>query len=150
MKRSEVRETVFRLLFMRQFNPEEEMKEQTGLYLDGLKDGREEVSYSGSVTEEDEAAVEEKLNGVMQHIPEIDELLNRTAKGWKTSRMAKVDLTILRLAVYEIRYDPDVPTGVAINEAVELAKHYGGPESSSFINGILGNIARSDSASETE
>lgn len=150
MKRSELRETVFRILFMRQFNTEEEMKEQAALYLDGLKEGREEVPYSESVTAEDEAAVTEKLGGIMKHIPEIDTLLNQTSRGWKTSRMAKVDLSILRLAVYEMKYDDTVPTGVAINEAVELAKHYGGAESPSFINGILGKIARAGSEEEAE
>ena len=150
MKRSELRETVFRILFMRQFNTEEEMKEQAALYLDGLKEGREEVPYSESVTAEDEAAVTEKLGGIMKHIPEIDTLLNQTSRGWKTSRMAKVDLSILRLAVYEMKYDDTVPTGVAINQAVELAKHYGGAESPSFINGILGKIARAGSEEEAE
>ena len=148
MKRSELRETVFRLLFMRQFNSEEEMKEQVRLYLEGLKEGREEVPYAERVTAEDEAAVAEKLSGVLKHIPEIDELLNRTSRGWKTSRMAKVDLSILRLAVYEMNYDDSVPVGVAINEAVEMAKHYGGADSPSFINGILGKIARSGSEEE--
>ena len=150
MKRSELRETVFRILFMRQFNTEEEMKEQAALYLDGLKEGREEVPYSEYVTAEDEAAVAEKLGGIMKYIPEIDTLLNQTSRGWKTSRMAKVDLSILRLAVYEMKYDDTVPTGVAINEAVELAKHYGGAESPSFINGILGKIARAGSEEEAE
>ena len=150
MKRSELRETVFRILFMRQFNTEEEMKEQAALYLDGLKEGREEVPYSEYVTAEDEAAVAEKLGGIMKHIPEIDTLLNQTSRGWKTSRMAKVDLSILRLAVYEMKYDDAVPTGVAINEAVELAKHYGGEESPSFVNGILGKIARAGSEDGAE
>ena len=62
---------------------------------------------------------------------------DQTAEGWKTARMNKVDLTILRLAVYEMRWDDDVPEGVAINEAVELAKRFGGDSSSSFVNGVL-------------
>ena len=142
MKRSELRETVFRILFMRQFNTEEEMKEQAALYLDGLKEGREEVPYSEYVTAEDEAAVTEKLGGIMNHIPEIDTLLNQTSRGWKTSRMAKVDLSILRLAVYEMKYDDAVPIGVAINEAVELTRKYSSESSCSFVNGVLGTISR--------
>ena len=63
------------------------------------------------------------------------------AKGWKTSRMGKVDLTIIRLAVYELKYEEDIPTGVAINEAVELAKKYGTDTSSSFVNGVLAKLA---------
>ena len=66
---------------------------------------------------------------------------NAVAKGWKTSRMGKVDLTIIRLAVYELKYEEDIPTGVAINEAVELAKKYGTDTSSSFVNGVLAKLA---------
>ena len=76
---------------------------------------------------------------------EIDSLLNENAKGWKTSRMNKVDLTILRLAVYEMKWDEDIPDGVAINEAVELAKRFGGENSGSFVNGILGKLAKQGS-----
>ena len=71
----------------------------------------------------------------------IDTAINEVAKGWKTSRMAKVDLTIIRLAVYEIRYEEEIPTKVAINEAVEMAKKYGTDTSSSFVNRILAKIA---------
>ena len=66
----------------------------------------------------------------------------RESKGWKTSRMGKVELSILRLAVYELRYDDDVPGKVAINEAVELAKKFGGSEAPAFINGVLGKLAK--------
>ncbi|MDE7009463.1 MAG: transcription antitermination factor NusB, partial [Lachnospiraceae bacterium] len=68
---------------------------------------------------------------------EIDAMLNEKAKGWSTNRMGKVDLTILRLAVFEIKYDEEIPTGVAINEAVELAKKFGQDSSPAFINGVL-------------
>lgn len=72
----------------------------------------------------------------------IDKMINQKAKGWTTQRMGKVDLTILRLAVYEIVFDADVPTGVAINEAVELAKKFGMEESSGFVNGVLAKFAQ--------
>ena len=77
-------------------------------------------------------------------MPEIDGILNENAKGWKTSRMNKVDLTILRLAVYELKWDDEIPVGVAINEAVELAKRFGGDESPSFVNGVLGKVAEQE------
>ena len=67
--------------------------------------------------------------------------MNEKAAGWDTGRMSKVDLTILRLAVYEICYDEDVPTGVAINEAVELAKKFGQDASFGFVNGVLAKFA---------
>ena len=68
-------------------------------------------------------------------------MINEAAKGWKTTRMGKVDLTLIRLAVYEIKFEEEVPTGVAINEAVELAKNYGTDDSASFVNGILAKLA---------
>ena len=74
-------------------------------------------------------------------LEEIDQILNDYSRGWKTTRMSRVDLTALRLAVYEMKFDEDVPVGVAINEAVELAKMFGGEDSGSFVNGILGKIA---------
>ena len=92
----------------------------------------------------------EKYEAVAGHIAEIDELINQYAKGWKTTRMNKVDLAILRLAVYEMKWDEEVPVGVAINEAVELAKRFSGGDSPSFINGVLGKIARSADGDETK
>lgn len=142
MKRSEQRETIFKLLFMTPFTAEDEMEEQVSLYLENLKDGIEEVPYGAAVTEQDVRYMKEKLKGITEKIPELDACLNEASKGWKTSRMAKVDLSIMRLAVYEMKYDTDVPVGVAINEAVELAKRYGNTESAPFVNGVLGRIAR--------
>jgi N utilization substance protein B len=77
----------------------------------------------------------------MEHLEELDGILNEYSRGWKTSRMNRVDLTALRLAVYEMKFEPDVPVGVSINEAVEIAKNFGGEDSSSFVNGVLGKIA---------
>ncbi len=132
MRRREQREHIFKLLFMAEFNSEEEMDEQLAMYFDSL----------GEVEEKDTEYMSEKYKNVLEHLGEIDELLNETSKGWKTKRMSRVDLTALRLAVYELKFDTDVPTGVAINEAVELAKRFGGEASGSFVNGILGKIAR--------
>ncbi len=77
----------------------------------------------------------------MDKLPEIDNLLNEKTTGWKTGRMNKVDLSILRLAVYEILWDEDVPQGVAINEAVELAKRFSSEEGPAFVNGVLARFA---------
>ncbi len=81
-----------------------------------------------------------KNEDILGHITEIDAMVNEVAQGWKTSRMGKVDLTLIRLAVYEMKFEEDVPQGVAINEAVELAKSYGTDDSSSFVNGILAKL----------
>lgn len=131
MRRREQREHIFKLLFMGQFNQGEEMEEQMALYFEGLED----------IKEQDQEYMKKKCQNVLEHLEEIDGLLNEYSKGWKTKRMSRVDLATLRLAVYEIRFDEDVPTGVAINEAVELAKAYGGEASRSFVNGILGRVA---------
>lgn len=131
MNRRELRESIFQLLFMTEFNLSEEMAEQKELYLDGIE----------NLQENDQAYIQEKFEKIRNKIPEIDELLNKASKGWKTSRMGKVDLTILRLASYEVLFDEDVPGKVAINEAVELAKKFGGDESPAFINGVLGKVA---------
>lgn len=92
--------------------------------------------------ESDRAYMQEKYEQVISHLKEIDELLNQLSKGWKTSRMARVDLTALRLSVYELKYEEEIPTKVSINEAVELAKRFGGEDSFAFVNGILGRVAK--------
>ena len=76
----------------------------------------------------------------MAMIPELDNMVNEHSVGWQTERMGKVDLTIIRLAVYEMKYDDDIPVSVAINEAVELAKRYGSENSPAFINGVLAKM----------
>ena len=131
MKRRELREHVFQLLFRVEFNSSEEMDEQVSMYFDGV---REEETLA----EKDETYITEKYKKIVEKIPEM---LNASAKGWKTSRMGRVDLTILRLAVYEMKFDEDIPEKVAINEAVELSKKFGGDESPAFINGVLAKIA---------
>ena len=145
MKQREKRETIFKLLFMTQCNHEEDLEQQAAVYLGSLGEEPEEpVAHPNS---DEESYIQTKLACITEKLPEIDRLLNETSSGWKTSRMNKVDLSILRLAVYEMLYDDEIPTGVAINEAVEIAKRYGGDDSSSFINGILGKIARNPEAS---
>lgn len=132
MKRRELREHIFELLFRIEFNSSEEMPEQLRLFFADL----------GELREEDQSYMEEKYAHIVEKIPELDKMIEETAKGWKLSRMGKVDLTILRLAVYEMEFDDDVPVGVAINEAVELSKKFGGDDSPAFINGILGKIGK--------
>lgn len=135
MKRRELRQHIFELLFRVEFNPAREMEEQLTLFFDTLK-GEQEVA------EQDEAYIRGKYERIAGNLSALDEIINEAAKGWKTARMGKVELTILRLAVYEMKYDEDVPVGVAINEAVELAKLYGQDDSPAFINGILGKVAK--------
>lgn len=140
MKRREQREHVFKLLFMTQFNSEKEMAEQVSLYFEGLEEPDEKSRES----------ISEKYNNILAHLEEIDGVLNEYSRGWKTSRMNRVDLSALRLAVYEMKYEEDVPVGVAINEAVEIAKCFGGETSGSFVNGVLGKIASGRKDDEEE
>ena len=135
MTRSELREHVFKMLFQIEFNDAAEMPEHLQYYFDSIE--------NASAKNKDD--IQKKYKGVISHVEEIDRLLNDASKGWKTTRMNKVDLTILRLAVYEMKWDDDVPEGVAINEAVELAKRFGGDSSSSFVNGVLGKVAKQES-----
>ena len=132
MSRRELREQIFKLLFRVEFNPKDEMPAQTELFF-------EEEENQADVA--DTAYITEKLDRIVEKLEEIDTTLNEKVKGWDTARMGKVDLTILRLAVYEITFDEDIPTGVAINEAVELAKKFGQDSSPSFINGVLALFA---------
>ena len=81
-----------------------------------------------------------KVADIYAKVPELDEKLNEVARGWKTGRMGKVDLTVLRLALYEMAYEEGIPERVAINEAVEIARKYGGNESPSFVNGVLAKL----------
>ncbi len=85
----------------------------------------------------------ELASGTAGHLEPIDTALGETSKHWVVSRMPLVDRNILRLATYEILYCDDIPPSVSINEAVEMAKVYGGEDSSRFVNGVLGKIAES-------
>ena len=131
MSRRELREQLFKLLFRVEFNAEEEMPQQEEFFLE-----EEEI-----VRENDRKQLDMKFHNILEMLTDIDRELNEKVSGWDTSRMGKVDLTILRLAVYEIEYDEDIPTGVAINEAVELAKKFGQDSSASFVNGVLAKFA---------
>ncbi len=127
MTRRELRENVFKMLFRVEFHEEGEMPDQLGMMDDELE----------NIKEEDVAYINNKCSDIIAKIPELDEVINASTTGWKTTRMGKVDLSIIRLAVYEIKYEEDVPAKVAINEAVELAKLYGTDNSASFVNGVL-------------
>ncbi|WP_029231212.1 transcription antitermination factor NusB [Butyrivibrio sp. VCB2006] len=133
MNRTELREQIFQLLFRVEFNTKEEMMEQEELF---TTEGDLEFSKT------DADYIRDKYEKIAEKLEDIDKAINEKAVGWETSRMAKVDLTIIRLAVYEIQFDESVPTGVAINEAVELAKKFGQDGSPAFVNGVLAKFAQ--------
>lgn len=131
MTRSKIRENVFKMLFRVEFHETEELSEQLELLNDELE----------NPTDQEKAYIEKKCNDIIAHIKELDEMINEKSTGWKTSRMSKVDLAIIRVAVYEISFEDDIPFKVSINEAVELAKKYGTDDSASFVNGVLAKFA---------
>ena len=102
----------------------------------------EQSEQADTLSDRDRTFLENLVAGVTDHQQALDEIIGRYAQGWALNRLARVDLTILRMAVYELMYVPEVPVGAAINEAVELAKAYGEDKSAGFINGILGKVAR--------
>ncbi len=93
-------------------------------------------------TQDDLAYSDEVLAGIEEHTPEIDALIRELAINWSMERMPKVDLSIMRIAIYEMLYRKDIPESVSINEAVELAKRFGGERSSAYINGMLGTLSK--------
>lgn len=130
MTRSEVREHIFRILFSVEFCEVDEFKDQVDLYFQG----------HANIGEKKQKEIFEKVIHLIDHLDELDQNIAKHARAWNLSRLGKAELSILRLAVYEILFDEEVPKKVAINEAVELAKKYCNEKAAPFINGILGKI----------
>ena len=130
MKRTIIRKHVFMIIFRVEFHNLSELKEQELLYLDRVE----------NITAKERDYVAERADKIIELLPQIDAKLDEISKGWKLDRLGKVELAILRLAIFEMNFDDDIPTNVALNEAVELAKTFGGDTSPSFINGVLGKL----------
>ena len=130
MSRREQREQIFKILFGVEFHSADELEEQIGLYMEDL----------GDIRKKDADYMTGKVRSIVEHMDEIDEMINHASKNWKTTRMAKAELSILRLAAYEIKYEDDIPVSVSINEAVELAKLYVSDHGPAFVNGILSGM----------
>lgn len=135
MKRSSQREQIFKILFRAEFNDPSEMTRQEELYFD---------SGDMEFTDRDRRYITEKTNRILQKCPEIDPMLQKRLKGWTLDRIGRIELAVLRLGVYEILYDDEIPAGVAISEAVELAKKFGAENSGAFVNGVLASFAKED------
>jgi N utilization substance protein B len=136
MRRSERREILFKLLFRTEFVDISEMPEQMQMYF--TVDYDEEKEIPEDIRDE----IIKREEQIMEKLPEIDKEISERATGWTIDRMGKVDLAIIRLAVFEILFDDEIPVGVSINEAVELAKKYGREESGGFVNGVLAKFAK--------
>ena len=132
MKRSAIRELTFRLIYSLEIQKAENLEEQIELYLE-CNDVNEE---------EAKEYIKDAILGINEHIEEIQELIEKNLKAdWKIDRISKIDLSLLKLAIYEIKYK-EIPYKVAINESLELAKKYGEETSKNFINGILASVVK--------
>ena len=132
MKRSAIRELTFRLIYSLEIQKAENLEEQIELYLEC-----NEVE-----DEEAKEYIKDAILGINEHIEEIQELIEKNLKAdWKIDRISKIDLSLLKLAIYEIKYK-EIPYKVAIHESLELAKKYGEETSKNFINGILASVVK--------
>lgn len=129
MTRHELRERIFQTIFQLPFYDEELPEIEVS-----------DVADSEEISDKDKAYIETKVAGIRDNLEEIDKAIEQNSNGWKVKRIGKSELAILRLAVYEIRFDVDVPDKVAINEAVELAKSYSDEKAARFINGVLSGV----------
>lgn len=130
MSRRSARKHVFNLLF------------QLDFYKDDFQSAKEIYLEENAASQEDVEFILDEVEGAIKHLEEIDALIDKCAKDWSIERLSKVDLAILRLAVFEMKYSENIPVSVAANEAVELAKTYSEEEAPAFINGILGQVSK--------
>ena len=134
MNRSSMREEAFKILYSMQIQGNENKQEQIKLYIESNNIHNEEAKKY----------IEDAIFGIENNKEEIDEQIKKNLKeNWKIERVSKIDLSLLRLAIYEIKYK-EIPYKVAINEAVELAKKYGEDTSKNFVNGILASIVKEE------
>ncbi|MBR1477076.1 MAG: transcription antitermination factor NusB [Lachnospiraceae bacterium] len=133
MGRHELRERIFKLLFRIEFNDISDMPEQVRLF---FQDDDNEMS------EKNAEYVEKKYEAVLAKKAELDKLISENMEKWDITRIGKVELSIMRLGVYEILFDDDIPVNVAMDEAIELAKEYGQDNSGAFVNAVLSKIAK--------
>ena len=134
MKRSAIRELAFRLIYSLEIQRPEDLEEQVELYLECNE------------VEENEAKeyIKDAIFGIKENINEIQGLIEKNLKAdWKIDRISKIDLSLLKLAIYEIKYKK-IPYKVAINECLELAKKYGEDSSKNFVNGILASVVKEE------
>lgn len=132
MLRSQVREEIFKIAFRIPFVSEDELEEQIAFSLEELE-GKSEKNL---------IYIKDKVNSIYAHIEEIDARIEKCCEGWSLNRIGKAEITIMRIAVYEIMFEEIMPN-IAINEAVELTKSYCDDEAKGFVNAVLGKVTRS-------
>ncbi len=138
MGRKVARESTMKLLYQMDINDDFSQKE-INIFLENNKLKSDEIDY-----------INEVVKGINDNIEEIDSYIEKYSEGWKIKRIAKVDLAILRIAIFEIMHREDMPPQVSINEAVDIAKKYSTDESSKYINGLLGTFLKEHSQNKLQ
>lgn len=133
MSRRDARKHIFNLVFQTEFNPDIDVKESMDTYIE---------EYEGFKKDESDF-ISREYRGILANIESIDSYIDKFSVGWSVTRLAKTDLAILRMGVYEIIFDNEIPDAVAVNEAVELAKVFSGDKAPAFINAVLSKIVKS-------
>ena len=134
MGRKSARKCAFQIVFQMPFYTDFDCNEVLKVFF--------ESPELSEISDDDKEYIQKDVHGVCERLFEIDELISAYTVGWDIERISRIDLAIIRLAVYEMKYNNDIPTGVAINEAVEIAKEFGDDDSPGFVNGILGTMLR--------
>jgi len=146
MKRTAAREIAVRLCFALSENPSDPKELLTRTfdkdYYATLQ--TEDELYNSKPNKKQLDYITRLVTGIYEHSAELDGYIEKYAVGWKFGRISRTAAAVMKLAMYEVLYMPDVPDSAAINEAIELAKRYESPETVSFINGILGSFSRSE------
>lgn len=132
MKRSQVREEIFKILFRLPFTPEEEMEEQITFSIEELE----------GKSEDNLMYIKNKVKDIQTKLEDIDKKIEECCEGWNLKRIGKAEITIMRIAVYELMFEEAVPERVAINEAVELSKKYCDEDAKGFVNAVLGKVVK--------
>ncbi|CAM4231302.1 transcription antitermination factor NusB [Paenibacillus tarimensis] len=141
MKRRLAREIAVQSLYQMEMN-EVSAEEAVAMIVEEAGQEDSEVEAGGSGLQALSRFAYEMVAGVKDHLAEIDDMLQQYLTGWQVDRLSRVDRQILRLAYYELVYREDVPPKAAVNEAIELAKHFGTDESGKFVNGVLGRLLK--------
>ncbi len=139
MNRREARQAALCMIFDYSFHSQDEPNETLELYIENFKDADEKCICDELRSDR---YFQKVYFGVISNIPQIDEIITRCSKKWSVSRISRVSMSILRLALYEMLYMEDIPTQVSINEAVELSKRFDSDDSYTFVNGILGAASK--------
>ncbi len=135
MNRRKIREHIFKIVFSYDFEDKRPTDEPIEKYFEYMEE-------DSSADEETREYITDKTKAIIDNQESIDKIISDCLEHWTGDRIAKVEMAILRVAVYELKYDNDIPKNVALNEAVELAKKFGGDRAPSFINGLLAKIVK--------